>query len=158
MTRHFLEVNDLTPDELTEVLDRSEVTSPPAVMQGKGAAILFEKPSLRTRNAMEMAVVQLGGHPVTIKGDEVGVDSREPVTDVARVLSRYHAAIGARVFSHRTVEQLAAVATVPVINLLSDAAHPTQALADVLTMRQHFGHVKGLIVAYVGDYNNVARS
>ena len=158
MTRHFLEVNDLTPDELTEVLDRSEEANPPKVMQGKGMAILFEKPSLRTRNSTEMAVVQLGGHPVTMKADEVGVDKREAVGDIARVLSRYHAAIGARVFAHRTVEELAAGATVPVVNLLSDLAHPTQALADVLTMRQRFGTVKDLAVAYVGDYNNVARS
>ena len=156
--RHFLEVNDLSPDELIEVLDRSEVKDPPPVMQGKGMALLFEKPSLRTRNAVEMAVVQLGGHPLTMKSDEVGVDKREPVGDIARVLSRYHCAIGARVFAHRTVEELAAAATAPVVNLLSDLAHPTQALADVLTMRQRFGSVKGLVVAYVGDYNNVARS
>src|SRR4051794_25301084 len=127
-------------------------------MQGKGMAILFEKPSLRTRHSTEMAVVQLGGHPITIRSDEIGTGTREPVGDVARVLSRYHAAIGARVFAHQTVEELAASATVPVVNLLSDQSHPTQALADVLTMRQHFGTVKGLTVAYVGDYNNVARS
>jgi ornithine carbamoyltransferase len=158
MTRHFLEVTDLTPDELTQVLDLAEQSDPPKVLGGKGMAIIFEKPSLRTRNSTEMAVVQLGGHPVTIRGDEIGVDSREPVGDIARVLSRYHAAIGARVFSHKTVEDMAAVADVPVVNLLSDMAHPCQALADVLTLRQRFGKLAGLTVAYVGDYNNVARS
>jgi ornithine carbamoyltransferase len=156
--RSFLEANDLTADELIEVLDRSEVVDPPKVMAGSGMAILFEKPSLRTRHSTEMAVVQLGGHPITVRNDEVGPGTREPIGDMAHVLSRYHAALGARVYVHSTVEELAAAATVPVVNLLSDLAHPTQALADVLTMRQQFGRVKDLSVAYVGDYNNVARS
>jgi ornithine carbamoyltransferase len=158
VTRTFLEVNELTADELTEVLDRAEIADPPKVMAGRGMAILFAKPSLRTRHSTEMAVVQLGGHPVTMRNDEIGPGSREPISDIARVLSRYHAALGARVFAHSTVEELAEGATVPVVNLLSDRAHPTQALADVLTMRQRFGTVKDLSVAYVGDYNNVARS
>jgi ornithine carbamoyltransferase len=158
VTRSFLEVNDLTAEELTEVLDRSEVVDPPKVMAGRGMAILFEKPSLRTRHSTEMAVVQLGGHPITVRNDEVGPGTREPTGDIARVLSRYHAALGARVFAHSTVEELAEAATVPVVNLLSDLAHPTQALADVLTMRGRFGTVIDLSVAYVGDYNNVARS
>jgi ornithine carbamoyltransferase len=156
--RHLLEVDDLTADEVAEVLELAEDPSPPAVLTGRGVALVFEKPSARTRNSMEMAVVQLGGHPLSIRGDEIGLDTRETVEDVARTLGCYHAAIGARVFAHRTVERLAAAAPVPVVNLLSDDAHPFQALADLLTMRQHWTELAGRTVAYVGDFNNVARS
>lgn len=155
--RHFLEVDDLAPDELTAVLDLAEATAP-RVLDGKGAALVFEKPSARTRNSMEMAVVQLGGHPVTIRPDEVGLDTRETVEDVARTLGCFHTLIAARVFEHDKLERMAAVAPVPVINLLSDDAHPMQALADLLTIRQVFGSLAGRTVAYVGDGNNVARS
>src|SRR4051812_39322135 len=157
--RHFLEVVDLSSDELNEVLVLAEQPNLPPVLTGRGVALLFEKASLRTRNSAEMAVVQLGGHPVTLRGDEIGVDDREPVADVARVLSGYHAVIGARVYRHTTLDQMAAASSVPVVNLLSDLAHPCQALADVLTLRQRFGdNLKGCVVAFVGDYNNVARS
>ena len=121
-------------------------------------ALLFEKPSARTRNSSEMAVVQLGGHPVTIRGDEVGFDVRESVEDVTRTLACYHAAVGARVFEHSKVERMAALDVVPIVNLLSDAGHPTQALADVLTVRQQVGGLAGRSIAYVGDGNNVCRS
>ena len=104
--------------------------APPPVLAGRGMALVFEKPSARTRHSMEMAVVQLGGHPVYVQGAEVGMDERESVEDVARTLACYHAAIGARVFAHRTVERMAAVSPVPIVNLLSDQAHPMQALAD----------------------------
>ncbi len=153
--RHFLEVDDLTPTELVEVLDLAEAAEPPRVLSGKGAALLFEKPSARTRNAVEMAVVHLGGHPVSMRGPEVGIDQRESAEDLARVLSGFHAVIGARVFAHRTVVRMAGAARVPVVNLLSDAAHPTQALADVLTLRQRFGTLSGRRLAWVGDANNV---
>jgi ornithine carbamoyltransferase len=158
VTRHLLEVDDLTADELTAVLDLAEEPDPEPVLAGQGMALVFEKPSARTRNSMEMAVVQLGGHPVSVRGDEVGIDRREPAEDVARTLACYHAAIGARVFEHRVLERMAAVSPVPVVNLLSDEAHPLQALADLLTLRQAWGGFKGRVLAYVGDGNNVCRS
>jgi ornithine carbamoyltransferase len=107
---------------------------------------------------MEMAVVQLGGHPVYTRGEEVGFDTREPVEDVARIMEGYHALIAARVFDHLTVTRMAAVVDVPVVNMLSDHSHPLQAFADALTMQQCLGDLAGKTVAYVGDYNNVARS
>jgi ornithine carbamoyltransferase len=146
--RHFLEVDDLDAGELAAVLDLSEEPSSPPVLAGTGVALLFEKPSTRTRVSMEMAVVQLGGHPITIRPDEVGLDTREPTEDVGRVLSRYCAAIGARVFDHSTVERLAGAASVPVVNLLSDRSHPCQALADLLTLRRHWGSLDGRTLAW----------
>ena len=158
MTRHLLEVDDLSPAELTEILDLSERRDLPRVLEGLGAVLIFEKPSSRTRVSAEMAVVQLGGHPVTVRDEEVGIDRRESAEDLARLFSGYAALIGARVFEHDKVERLAAAASVPVVNLLSDDAHPVQTLADLLTIRQRFGRLNGLTVAYVGDANNVARS
>jgi ornithine carbamoyltransferase len=163
LTRHLLSIGDLTSEELAEILDRSE--GPPAAraLSGKGVALVFEHPSARTRNACELAVVQLGGHPVAIAGHEIGLDKRERAEDVARTLACYHHLIGARVGRHTLLERMAAALDaarvgVPVVNLLSDREHPTQALADVLTLRQTFGSLQGRSIAYVGDANNVCRS
>jgi ornithine carbamoyltransferase len=158
--RHLLDVTDLTPDEVREVLFLSEqpLVSLDRPLAGKGVALIFEKPSNRTRHSMEMAVVQLGGHPVYTRGEEVGFDTREPVEDIGRILEGYHGLIAARVFDHLTVTRLAAAVDVPVVNMLSDHSHPLQAFADALTMHQCLGDLAGRTLAYVGDYNNVARS
>jgi ornithine carbamoyltransferase len=156
--RHLLEIDDLAADELTTVLNLAEELDPPQVLAGRGAALLFEKPSNRTRLSMELAIVQLGGHPVSLRNDEVGIDTRETAEDLARVFSGMCALVGARVFEHSKLERMAGAATVPVVNLLSDDAHPVQALADLLTIRQRLGSLEGRSVAYVGDGNNVCRS
>lgn len=160
MIRHILDLAALGPDALEEIcsLAAREPDALGAPLSGRGAALVFEKPSNRTRHSTEMAVVQLGGHPIYTKGDEVGLDVREPVEDVVRVLAGYHAVVAARVFDHRTLVRMAAVSPVPVVNLLSDLSHPLQAIADVLTMRREFGPLAGRTVCWVGDYNNVARS
>jgi ornithine carbamoyltransferase len=158
VTRHLLDVDDLTGDEVKAIIHLAGHTNPPKILDGQGVALVFEKPSLRTRNSTEMAVVQLGGHPISLQANEVGLGNRETPEDVARTLERYHVAICARVFEHDKLERMAAVSTVPIVNLLSDQAHPLQALADLLTIDHHFGGLTGRTVAYIGDSNNVSRS
>ena len=158
--RHLLNVVDLSTDELALVGDLSDrpIADLGRPISGGGVALIFEKPSNRTRQSMEMAVVQLGGHPVYTRGEEVGLDARESVEDVIQILEGYHAMVAARVFSHGVVERMATLSTVPIINMLSDWSHPLQALADLRTMRHEFGSLAGRNVAWIGDYNNVARS
>lgn len=156
--KDLISIADLAPAELERLLDDSgrDLGRP---LEGKGVALVFQKPSARTRNSMEMAVVQLGGHPVYIQKEEVGLGTRESAEDVARTLACYHQVIAARVMDHRDLLALAAATEVPVLNMLSDRAHPLQALADLLTVRQLLGRVEGARIAYVGDGdNNVCRS
>jgi len=127
--RHILDISDLAVHELHDVLALAQVPVAQlgAPLSGHCAALIFEKPSNRTRHSMEVAVVQLGGHPVYTRGEEVGIDVRETAEDVAQVMAGYHAFLGARVFQHDVVQRMAAVSSVPVVNMLSDIAHPLQA-------------------------------
>jgi len=163
--RHFLSLADETPETIAALLElarqlkaewRAGGNAPR--LRGKSLALLFQKPSLRTRVSFEMAMVHLGGYALYLAPQEVGLGSRESVPDVARVLSRYVDGIMARVFAHAHVEQLASCGCVPVINGLSDREHPCQALADLFTIWEIKGRLRGIRLAYVGDGNNVARA
>ncbi len=158
--RHLLEIDDLTPDELRTIVDigKQPFQDLEPILQRQGVACYFEKPSARTRNSTEIAVVQLGGHPVYITDTEVGIDKRETAEDVTRTLACYHRAVCARVYDHSLLERMAALDVIPVVNLLSDGAHPLQAIADVLTVEAEVGSADGATVAYIGDSNNVTRS
>src|SRR5262249_46805028 len=161
--QHFLEVDDLDPAGLARVLAdattwKRDRTAIPRVLKGRGVAALFEKPSARTRTSVEVAVATLGGHPIQIRAEDVGIDRRETGEDVARTLASMCDLIAARVFEHTLLERMAAVVDVPVVNLLSDRAHPCQALADLLTIQEVFGTLEGRRVAYGGDGNNVTAS
>ncbi len=163
MTRHLLEITDLTPDELARILVLARATPTP-VLAGRGVALVFEKPSARTRHSSEMAVVALGGHPAVVGAGEVGIDTRESAEDVARTLASFHDVVCARVFDHSVLNRMAAALDVagfkvPVVNLLSDQGHPCQAVADLLTLEDVLGpDLSGKVITYVGDANNVTRS
>ncbi len=161
MGRHFLAILD-TPVDLPGFLIQKAVDlkkrPADAPLAGRTLALLFEKPSLRTRVSFDVGMAQLGGRVIYLSPQEVGLGQREPVEDVARVLGRYVDAIAARTFRHETVVQLASWAGVPVINALSDFEHPCQAIADLLTIHERFGGFRGITLAYIGDGNNVANS
>ena len=159
--KDFLSVADLAPDEVWPMIQKAERMKrgqTPRSLEGKIVALLFEKPSLRTRVSFEVGIRQLGGECVYLSKDDVGLGVREPAEDVARVLERWVDGIVARVFSHRSLELLSENASIPVVNALSDLEHPCQAIGDMLTMYEHKGGPEGLSVAFVGDGNNVASS
>lgn len=158
MSRDLLTLRDLDAEAIREILGLSVRPDLGRPLAGKGVALVFQKPSARTRNSMEMAVVQLGGHPVHIQKDEVGIGTRETVEDVANTLACYHELIAARVMDHTVLDGMAAAVETPVLNMLSDTDHPLQALADLLTIRQLAGRIEGVKIAWVGDANNVCRS
>jgi ornithine carbamoyltransferase len=163
VTRNFLEVDDLDPVRLRTMLDnavawKADPARVPQVLAGEAVAALFQKPSARTRISIEVAVATLGGHPIYVRDEEVNLDVRETVEDVARTMAAMCAVIAARVFEHSVLERMVDAVDVPIVNLLSDVAHPCQALADLLTIREQFGELEGRRIAYVGDGNNVAAS
>jgi ornithine carbamoyltransferase len=164
--RHFISIAENSADDLRHLLDlahqlkrqlRTTGRNDP-ILQNRTLAMVFEKPSLRTRVSFAVAMNQLGGNGLLLRDEEVGLGKREPVQDVARVLSGMCDGIMARTFEHEKVTDLAKWATVPVINGLTDYSHPCQAMADIMTLQEHFGELKGRTLAYVGDGNNVARS
>ena len=155
--KHLLSMADLGAADVEAILALSEQPAP-RVLQDKGVALYFEKPSARTRNSMELATAQLGGHPVYLQPAELGIGSRESVEDVTRTLACYHSIIAARVFDHGLLQEMAAVNAAPVLNMLSGTDHPLQALADLLTMKQLTGRLEGARVAFIGEGNNVSRS
>jgi ornithine carbamoyltransferase len=164
MPRHFLDLFDVSAEEARMLLNRAlalkaKPFEPPGHAAGKILGLIFEKPSLRTRLSFEAAMAGLGGSSTFLRGKDVGLGVRESVRDFARVVSQYVAALAVRTFAHGKVEELARHASIPIINALSDDAHPCQAMADLLTVRETFGRLHpGIKLVFVGDGNNVARS
>lgn len=159
--KDFLSIKDLEPDEVSAMVQRAreiKKNETPRPLAGKVLALVFEKPSLRTRVSFEVGIRQMGGECIYLSQSDIGLGVREPEIDVARVLERLVDGVVARVFSHRSLEILAENTTIPVINALSDLAHPCQALGDLLTMNESKGDLAGLNVTYVGDGNNIASS
>jgi len=159
--RHFLSSSDLSPDEICRVLDRASSLKGGAesnALASRTAALLFEKPSLRTKLSFMVAAKRLGGDAIYFGGEELGLGTREPVSDVSRVVSRMADVAIVRTFAHSLIEQFAAASSIPVVNALTDREHPCQALADLLTMKEHAGDLGSVRAAYVGDGNNVAAS
>jgi ornithine carbamoyltransferase len=165
MTRHLTSLYDLTPQDVLTILDSAADLKTkyrngdcPQLLQGQVLAQMFEKPSLRTRNSFEAAMINLGGAGIFLTTEEAGLNGRESLRDVATVLSSYSAIITMRTFSQQLIEDFAKISSCPVINALSDERHPCQALTDLLTIRETFGRLQGLHVVFVGDGNNVAMS
>jgi len=161
--RHYLSVDDLSPGELGEVLDlaarlKADRSMMRDALGGRSIALIFEKPSTRTRVSFEVGVAELGGHPVVLSAGELQLGRGETIQDTGRVLSRYVDAVVLRTYEQERLEVLTSTATVPIVNALSDFEHPCQALADVLTLRERFAQLSGRILTYLGDGNNVAHS
>src|SRR5690349_393644 len=164
MTRHFLADDDLTPDEQSQVLDlaaelKAKRYGGPTPLQGRAIAVVFEKPSTRTRLSFEIGIAELGAHPVVIDANSTQLGRGETIEDTARVLSRYVSAIVIRTFGDDRIQALAAASDVPVVNALTDGFHPCQVLADLQTVRERKGRTEGLVLTYLGDgANNMANS
>jgi ornithine carbamoyltransferase len=162
LPRHFLTGHELSSDELNALIDRAIALKAAPLssraLEGKSVALIFERPSTRTRLSFEAGVFELGGHPMILRPDEMQLSRGESVRDTAYILSRHSAAIGIRTGPDAVVEELAHHASVPVINMLTALHHPVQALADFMTLKETFGRLAGLTLSYVGDGNNVARS
>ncbi len=163
--KSIVSIDDLSTEELVQLIDTSlrlkdelYVGESHEVLHGKTLGMIFEKPSLRTRVAFETAMTQLGGHAIYLGPNDIKLGKRETTEDIAKVLSSMVNVIMARVFAHKTVEDLAKYSKVPVINALSDFEHPTQIIGDMLTIKEKFGGFKGLKLAFIGDGNNVAHS
>ena len=159
--RHFRSIRDLSAEQLDALIEASLAVKRDGcgpLLAGRSLALVFEKPSLRTRVSFEVAMQRLGGRAVYLGQQEIGAGEREPVRDIARVLARMVHGVAARTFAHDTVREFARWSGVPVINALSDAEHPCQALADLVTLRERFSSLRGLPLAYLGEGNNIARS
>jgi len=160
--RHFVSMTSITPDEMRMLLDRAAALkdrrAPSQALAGKTVAMIFEKPSTRTRVSFQVAIAELGAHPLALSAAELQLGRGETVADTGRVLGRYVHGIVVRTFGQERVDELAATAGIPVVNALTDHEHPCQALADLLTIRERFGSLAGRSLAYVGDGNNVAHS
>jgi len=158
----FLSLSDLTTEQIHALLGRARALKahrgPLAALGGRSVAMVFQKPSLRTRSSFDIAIHELGGHPIYLGPEEIGLGRRESTPDVARVLSQYVHAIVARTYRHEDLLCLAEMASVPVINALSDYCHPCQGLADLLTIQECLGQLTGVRLAYIGDGNNVAHT
>jgi ornithine carbamoyltransferase len=161
--KDLLSIGDLSTDEINEILDlgkkvKKDKQQYAESLKGRSIGLIFQKPSNRTRVSFEIGMVQLGGYAIYLGPSEIGMGGRESVKDVARVLSRYLDGLVARTYKHADVEDLAKHATVPVVNGLSDYAHPCQALSDIFTIKEKFGTFKGITLSYIGDANNVLNS